>query len=478
LKRSITCAAAGLAAALVLAAPAGAADWTAGAPSSGDPFFPDQMGNGGYDVQHYSLELDYSPATQVLDGSAEIRLVATQNLEQFNLDLRDWFGVSRVTVDGVPAAYFQEDEQELVISPRPRLRTGTTHTVEVDYRGVPQTVVDPDDSFEGWVKNPDGAFVVNEPQGSPGWFPCNDDPNDKATYDFNILVPAGNVAIGNGRLISSVTKGRKTHWRWREDSPMSTYLTTATNGDFDLTIDTGPNGLPIYNAIDSKGDSAATDGFSAMQKTTAAQRFAAQPQIISVLTDLWGPYPFSSAGAVIDRGHVGYALESQTKPMYDGVPGLSTVVHELAHQWFGDSVTLSVWPDIWLNEGFARFSEWMYNERTGGPTAQQQFEAPGNYGLAATDARWQIPPRAIPGPANLFSPSFVMYNRGAMTLQALRVKIGDATFFPMMRAWYAENRNGNVTTEDFIALAEREHGQQLDDFFDVWLYTPGKPTSW
>jgi len=197
-----------------------------------------------------------------------------------------------------------------------------------------------------------------------------------------------------------------------------------------------------------------------------------------VLTDLWGPYPFSSAGAVIDRGHVGYALESQTKPMYDGVPGLSTVVHELAHQWFGDSVTLSVWPDIWLNEGFARFSEWMYNERTSGPTAQQQFEAPGNYGLAATDARWQTPPRAIPGPANLFSPSFVMYNRGAMTLQALRVKIGDATFFPMMRAWYAENRNGNVTTEDFIALAEREHGQQLDDFFDVWLYTPGKPTSW
>ncbi len=471
MKRSLKCAAAGLAATFVLAAPAAAADWTAGAPSTGDPFFPEQMGNGGYDVRHYSLELDYDPATQVLDGSAAITLVPTQDLDQFNIDLRDWFAVSRVAVGKHPAAYFQEDDQELVITPRPKLHAGRTYTVHVDYTGVPQTVIDPDGSSEGWVKNSDGAFVVNEPQGAPGWIPVNDDPNDKATYDFAITVPAGKVALANGRLISSVTEGGRTTWRWSEDSPMASYLTTATNGDFDFSIDTGPNGLPIYNAIDS-------DGFSAANKATAAVRFAAQPQIIAVLTDLWGPYPFTSAGAVIDRGGVSYALESQTKPMYDGVPGQSTVVHELAHQWFGDSVTLSVWPDIWLNEGFARFSEWMYNERTGGLTAQAQFNTTTNYGLRADHPNWQIPTAAIPRAENLFSPSFVSYNRGAMTLQALRVKIGDAVFFPMMRTWYAENRNGNVTTEDFIALAERASGQQLDAFFEVWLYTPGKPTSW
>jgi aminopeptidase N len=477
LKRTISCAAAGIAAALVLAVPAGAADWTAGAPTSGDPFFP-QMGNGGYDVQHYSLDLDYDPATQVLDGSARITLVPTQDLDQFNLDLRDWFGVSRVAVGKHPAAYFQEDDQELVITPRPKLHSGRTYTVEVDYLGVPETVVDPDDSFEGWVKNPDGAFVVNEPQGSPGWFPVNDDPNDKATYDFAITVPEGNVAIGNGRLLSSVTDGGRTTWRWREDSPMASYLTTATNGDFVLTIQTGPNGLPIYDAVDSKGDSLATNGFSAAQKTTIAGHIAAEPQIIQVLTELWGPYPFTSAGGVYDRGGVGYHLESQTKPMYDGVPSRTTVVHELAHQWFGNSVTLSVWRDIWLNEGFARFSEWMYNERTGGQTAQQQFLATANYGTAATSSNWNIPPALIPGAANLFVPSFPSYNRGAMTLQALRVKIGDAVFFPMMRKWYADNRDSNVTTEQFIALAESASGQQLDAFFDVWLYQPGKPTSW
>jgi aminopeptidase N len=475
-QRSISCAAAGLAAALVLAAPAGAADWTAGAPTANDPFFGDiGMGNGGYDVRHYALDLDYDPATKVLDATARITLVPTQDLDQFNLDLRtkkpndaEGLTVSRVAVGKHRAAWFTEGVQELVVTPRPKLHTGRSYTVEVDYAGVPATVIDPDHSSEGWVKTPDGAIVVNEPQGSPGWFPANDDPNDKATYDFAITVPAGNVALGNGRLLSSVTEGGKTTWRWREDSPMATYLTTATNGKFDLSTDTAPGGQPIYNAVDS--------GFSQASKDLATQRFAGQPAMLAFLEGIYGPYPFTSAGAIVDNAaFLGYALESQTKPNYSRVSGQSTFLHELAHQWVGNSVTLSVWPDIWLNEGFATWSEWRWTEHNGGDTAQETFQETYD-DIPADDEFWEIP-TADPGePANLFlGPA---YDRGAMTLQALREKVGENVFSRILRAWYAENRNGNVTTADFIALAERESGQQLDAFFDVWLFQPEKPTSW
>jgi aminopeptidase N len=459
----LSSAAAGIAATLILTAPAAAADWTAGADGLGDPFFP-QAGNGGYDVQHYDLDLDFEPSTGLLDGSATLRLVPNQDLDQFDLDLRDFLDVTRLEIGGNPARFARSGEQELIVTPRPKLHAGRTYTVQVDYEGLPEEIVDPDESSEGWVRNGDGAFVVNEPQGSPGWYPSNDNPKDKATFDFAITVPEGRVALGNGRLVSALSDGGRTTWRWSEDSPMATYLATATNGDFDFTEAVGPNGLPIYNAID-------TDGFSTTQKATAATRFALTGEVISFFSDLYGPYPFSSVGSIIDRGGVGYALESQTKPNYDGVPSENTFVHELAHQWFGDGVTLAVWPDIWLNEGFARWSEWIWRERKRGTSAQSLFDA--QYAAPATSSFWQLPPAAPAGPAEMFDGR--IYARGAMTLQALRGKVGDDTFFRILRTWFADHRYGNATTDEFIALAERESGQDLGAFFTAWLYTKGKP---
>jgi aminopeptidase N len=150
------------------------------------------------------------------------------------------------------------------------------------------------------------------------------------------------------------------------------------------------------------------------------------------------------------------------------------VVHEISHQWFGNSVTLSSWPDIWLNEGFATWSQWIYDERHGGPSAQEAFDE--LYALPADDEFWSPAPAALPGPEVLFSE--VVYDPGAMTLQALREKLGDETFFSILRSWYRENRNGNVSTADLIELSERKSGEQLDEFFNVWLYVPEKPTSW
>ena len=463
--------AAALTIALLGAAPAAAGHHgaTPGAPSLGDPFFP-QAGNGGYDVKHYSLDLKYVHATNRLDGEAKLRARATQSLSSFNLDLRAFMVVSDVEVNGRDAQFSHDGEQELTITPRHALKRGHKFTVEVEYGGTPQSIVDPDESLEGWVRTADGAFVVNEPQGSPGWYPANDNPQDKATFDIAVTVPEGRTAIANGRLIKKRTKHGMTTWHWYEDSPMAPYLATATNGVFDMTVSKAGK-IPLYQAVDPAVGNPAL----------ARERLSAEAEIISFFSDLYGRYPFSSGGGVVDNGGVGYALESQTKSMYDvqgnpnGAPGASTVVHETAHQWFGNAVTLAVWPDIWLNEGFARFSEWIYTERHGGISAHQSF-------LNAYDARpatssfWRTPPAAIPGPEVMFSSP--PYDRGGMTLQALREKIGDEDFFKLLRRWYKHNRYGNVTTAEFIEPAERVSGQQLDEFFRVWLYEPVTPTTW
>ena len=332
-------------AALVLAAPAGASQFQPGAPGLGDPFFP-LAGNGGYDVRHYALDLEYDRASNQLDGRAIIFARAEQNLSSFNLDLRG-YEISDLEVNGRDAQ-FARDGQELTVTPRHGLRRGSGFLVRVEYSGNPEPVVDPDESLEGWVPTDDGAFVVNEPQGSPGWYPANDNPQDKATYSFAITVPEGITAIANGRLLSSRTRDGKTTWRWFEDSPMAPYLATATNGVFELRIDRAGR-IPLYQAVDPKVGN----------PTLAWERLSAEAEIIGFFSELYGRYPFSTGGGVVDNGGVGYALESQTKPMYDvqgstaGAPSAGTVVHEIAHQWFGNAVTLAVWPDIWLNEGFA-----------------------------------------------------------------------------------------------------------------------------
>jgi aminopeptidase N len=449
-------------AALAVAAPAASAQgFTPGSDGLGDPYFP-QAGNGGYDVRHYSLDLDYQRAGNLLDAEVTILAKATQNLSSFNLDLRG-FEITDLEVNGRDARFTRSGVHELTVTPRRGLRNRQAFVVEVEYSGQPTEVIDPDESSEGWVPTADGAFVVNEPQGSPGWYPANDNPRDKATYDFKITVPEGITAIANGRLLYKRTRAGKTTWRWLENSPMAPYLATATNGVFELRI-TRAGRIPLYQAVDP----------ALPNPALAFERLAAEAEIIQFFSDLYGPYPFSSGGGVADIGGVGYALESQTKSMYDGTPGASTVVHEVSHQWIGNSVTLTVWPDIWLNEGFARFSEWIYEERHGGRTTQTRFDT--LYARAPDNPFWVNPPAALPGPDVMFSSP--PYDRGAMTLHALRVKVGDATFFDILRSWYRENRNGNVTTADFVELAERKSGQQLDQFFNVWLYTPGKPTSW
>jgi len=315
---------------LAVPGPLWAADsgFTPGSAGLGDPFFP-LAGNGGYDVTNYSLVLGYDPATRHLDGSATISARATQNLSRFDLDLRG-FDIAEVSVDGRPAS-FTRDGQELVITPRAGLRAGRTFTVSVRYAGVPQVITDPDQSIEGWVPTNDGAYVVGEPQGSPGWYPANDNPRDKATYDFRVTVPDGLTVMANGVLLSRTSAGGRTTFVWRESFPMAPYLATATLGRFDVTESRMADGLPVYLAVDPT-----------LSTTSVLRKL---PAMVEFYTSIFGPYPFDAVGAIVDDAkHVGYALETQTKPVFDRPPDEATLAHEISHMWYGDSVTLTECP--------------------------------------------------------------------------------------------------------------------------------------
>jgi aminopeptidase N len=444
---------------LATAGVAGAADFTPGSSGAGDPFFPN-AGNGGYDVANYDLALAYDPSTDVLDGKAVVTAKATQDLSRFDLDLRG-FQISKLTVNGVAAA-FTRDGQELVITPRTGIRSGSTFRVAVEYSGIPEVIVDPDQSIEGWIPTDDGAFVVNEPQGSPGWYPSNDTPADKATFDFAVTVPEGLTAVANGVLVSRATSGGKTTWVWKETDPMAPYLSTSTLGRFDLSQTTTANGLPVYVAVDPQ--------------LAKGQVLSKLVESVDFYSSLYGPYPFNSVGAIVDSAKVvGYSLETQTKPNFPYVPNEATLVHEISHMWFGDSVTLTQWQDIWLHEGFATWSEWIWSEHQGNKSAAQWFKQ--LYSTPAKDTAFWNPPPADPGAAAFLFDGTIYY-RGGMTLEALREKVGDFTFSRIIRDWATQNRYGSVTTAQFIAHAERISGQNLDRFFDAWLHQEGKPTDW
>ncbi len=429
---------------------------SAGAPGGGDPYFPG-AGNGGYDVGHYDLELDYSPngIAGDLNATATITATATQSLSAFNLDLRD-LTVSAVTVNGAPAAFTQK-ARELTIEPARVLRRHSRFVVRVSYAGRTGQPEDNTGALYGWVSFPDGALVANEPDGASTWFPVNDIPTDKARYDFRITVPEGTVGVANGELLGSRTVNGRTTYRWRAKDEMASYLAMAGSGNYAMTTGRA-QGIPILNFVDK-------DLTPANRATTEAS-LALQPEMLRFFSRTFGRYPFHSFGAVVDDDSVGYALENQTRPVYSRRAVESTVAHELAHQWFGDKVTPGRWKDIWLNEGFATYATWLWNEHRGKLSVQESFDEAYNN----SDADWTTV-IADPGATGLFNEA--VYDRGAMTLHAIRVQVGDRDFFRILKAW-ARHR-GPASTAGFQRVAESVSGEDLDALFQTWVYQAGQP---
>ncbi|MCF3134995.1 M1 family metallopeptidase [Streptomyces olivochromogenes] len=457
LRREAVLATVPVAVAALLGAAGPAAAGTNGSAGVGDPYYR-LAGNGGYHVHHYGLTLRYDTTTRRLDGTAVLTAHATQRLTRFDLDLKG-LKVTRVTVDGA-AAGVRRDGQELVVTPHRALHKGQDFRVRVAYHGTPKPVTDPDGSSDGWIPTDDGAFVAGEPQGAMSWFPANNHPKDKSSYDFTITVPKGRTAVANGVFMGQHTAHGRTTFRWQQTQPMAAYLATATVGKFKVEQYTTRDGIRVYNAVDPREASAAAPVLKKL------------PSVLEWESKLFGPYPFRAAGSIVDRApDVGFALETQSRPLYDSAPDLATLVHENAHQWFGDSVSLTTWKDIWLNEGFATYAEWLYSEQHGGPSAQKTFDA--LYARPAHDGLWAYPPGNPGNGANLFGTP--VYARGAMTLHELRRAVGDQAFFRILRGWATAHRDDHGTTAQFVKLAERESGKDLDGLFRTWLYTSGKP---
>ncbi|MGW3357013.1 M1 family metallopeptidase [Streptomyces bungoensis] len=455
--RSVPAAAALLALALTGTACGGGVHGTPGGTGLRDPYFP-KAGNGGYDVGHYALTLDYTPRTRHLTGRAVITARALKDLSAFDLDLSG-LHVDAVTVEGKEARVSRAG-QELTVRPHDDLTKGETFTTTVRYSGTPHTLTDPDGSKEGWLPTADGALGLGEPVGSMAWFPGNHHPSDKAAYDITVTVPKGLQAVSNGELTGQSTRGGRTTYSWHSGRPMASYLATVAVGHFTLTHAEGPHGLPLLTAVDPT------------QAAASRKVLAKLPAILAWEEYNFGPYPFSSSGAIVDRPEdIGYALETQNRPVFPGAPDTSTLVHELAHEWYGDSVTPKSWRDMWLNEGFATYAEWLYDEDHGGKTAQQTFT---DLYHGDHEAIWAFPP-AKPSSAAHISDSPV-YERGAMVLQKIRQKVGDDAFYDIIQGWAASHRYATASTADFTAYVERKApGKDFREIWRDWLYGDGKP---
>ena len=432
-----------------------------GAESAGDPYVP-HHGNGGYQVTWYELDLDYRVSSNRLTGKATIRATATEALSRFSLDLAG-LRVSKVFVNGRRGARYVHRGHKLHITPVVDIPEGADFVVDVHYSGNPAPVDSPWGEL-GWEELTEGVIVASQPTGAATWFPCNDHPSDKAHYKITVTTDSPYQVVANGRLVSRRTKASRTSWVYDQTAPMATYLATVQIGRYDvLELASSPvvqrAVLPVAQIKDFRSD------------------FGRQRDMMKLFCKLFGPYPFGSYTVVVTDDPLEIPLEAQGISVFgtnhvDGRRGAERLVaHELSHQWFGNSLTPSRWQDIWLNEGFACYAEWLWSEESGGLSAAQQVsKAHGR--LAGLPQDLVI---SDPGPELMFDDR--LYKRGAITLHVLRQQLGDDAFFELLRAWTHVHRHSSVTAAEFRALAASSatDAEAVQAIFSAWLDSAALP---
>lgn len=425
---------------------------------SADEYLPGH-GDPSYSVLHYDLDLDYSVEGNRLDGHARLAVVVASPTRRLVLDLAH-LDVAKVRVGGATLRRYSVRGGRLLLDLADELATGTELTVAIRYAGHPRPLVDRRLGDAGWEELQDGVIVAGQPHGAPTWFPCNDRPDDKATYRMVVTAPAGYHVVANGVLTERVRGGSTDHWTFEQDAPMSTYLATVQIGRYRLWDTTRAADTDVPIRVFAPGD---------LDPAAVSAAFGRQPEMMEVFSRLFGPYPFPSYAVVVTADDLEIPLESQSLSTFGRnlVRGdwdaVRLVAHELAHQWFGNAVTLARWSDIWLHEGFACYAEWLWSEESGEESTESLAHQ-------HWDKLAELPQDVVltdPGPDLMFDDR--IYKRGALTLHSLRRTLGDEAFFDLLPEWAAEYRDGSVTTEDFLAFTEAHTGREVRDVLRPWL---------
>jgi aminopeptidase N len=419
-----------------------------------DTYLP-QHGDPSYDVQHYALDLAYVPRSNRLTAVAEITLVLRAPARAVSLDLSR-LQVTKAAVDGRPAKFGHRGTKLVVRLDAPG-RAGQRLVVRLKYGGQPTPLVRRWLGEAGWEELTDGVIVAAQPHGAPTWFPCNDRVDDKATYAVRVTVPADYTVAFSGESLRERRTGATRTWEFEQTAPMATYLATLQIGHYEVRPQHGPVPMRVLVPADIDPDS-------------YAQGFGRQPQMMRFFADRFGPYPFSSYTTVVTDDVLEIPLESQSLSTFGRNfcsgewENVRLVAHELAHQWFGNAVTADRWQHIWLHEGFACYAEWLWSEESGEQSADQR--ARGHHRRLSGLAQDLL--LGDPGPQLMFDDR--VYKRGALTLHAIRLTVGDEVFFAMLRQWVTQHRGGSVTTDDFTRLCVDTGGPGLGRLLDAWVW--------
>jgi aminopeptidase N len=475
---------AAVAASLSAAAPASAAP-SPGSPGVGDRLFPN-LGNGGYDVVHYDLDLRYATGapTQGIDGTVTILAKATQDLSRFDLDFAGQ-SIGAISVNGLPAKSSRTPD-DLVITPRLPLRRGLPFIVKVSHFTASPTEANSDDfSTTAFFFHPSGSATAPQPNWAHLFLPSNDHPSDKASFDIRFDVPAGKTAVANGVKLAQWTDRGRSHFVYLQRQPMATELLQLAVGDYDVT-NVGFHSGVFLRDVTSRPITA-----------RITPLLGVTPSQIDYMQAAVGRYPFDLYGSLVVEADLGFALETQTLELMDTSwfddftqdTWDPTLLHELSHMWFGDSVAPAMWSDLWLNEGHASWYEFLYAESKGFLEGDTEGY-PDDNGYADFDDlmkavyahgdewRAESGPVALPTSEDtLFD--FQRYHGGALVLYALRQKIGAAAFQRIERAYVDRFKDRSVSTDDYIALAAQVSGDKsVVPFLRDWVYgtrTPKMP---